>query len=133
MASSSWSAGVAGTSSMVVRTSSSARLYSAKANLTLEALLTASLMCAGEQPGAPIRLLFSMDLMMSQRCLACGVEGAEGPWAWPIPGPVVVFFFLAGTSLNPSVSISAAEIPVQVCLTACAVLGLCGLGFVGVF
>jgi len=77
MASSSSRAGLAGMSSMVVSTSSSARLYSAKANLTLDALLTASLMCAGEQPGVPIRLFFSMDLMMRRRCLACGVEGTE--------------------------------------------------------
>jgi len=69
---------MAGTSSMVVSTSSSAQLYSAKANLTLDALLMASLICAGEMPGAPISLFFSMDLMMRRHCLACGVEGAEG-------------------------------------------------------
>jgi len=133
MASSSWSAGLAATFSIVVRTSSSALLYLAKANLPLDVLLMASLMCEGEMPGAPIRLFFSMDLMMRRRCLACGVQGAEGAWVWPIPGPVDVFFLLVGTSLNPSVSIPAADIAAQVCFTACAVLGFGGLGFVGVF
>jgi len=113
-------AGSAGRFSMVVRTSSSCLLYSAYANLVLVALFTASLMCAGVRPALPTLRFFSMERMMSLLCLAWGVEGAEGA-CWGValmPGPLVLFLFLAGASLKPSRSMPVAVMAAQVCLMA---------------
>jgi len=102
-------AGSAGRSSMVVSTKSSFLLYSAKANFVVfDALFIASLIFAGVQSLAPTHLPFSTNLTSSRRCLACGVEGAEGAFFLPIPGAVGAFLFLVCTSLKPSVLIPAA-------------------------
>jgi len=107
-------AGSAGRSPTVVSTKSSFLLYSAKANLiVLEALLIASLIFAGVQSLARTLLPFSTDLTSSLRCLACGVEGAEGALLFPTPGARDAFLLLVCTSLKPSVLMPAAAMADQ--------------------
>jgi len=107
-------AGSAGRSPTVVSTKSSFLLYSANANLVVfDALLIASLIFAGVQSLAPTLLPFSTDLTSSLRCLACGVDGAEGAFFLPTPGAGDTFFFLVCTSLKPSVLMPAAAMADQ--------------------
>jgi len=102
-------AGSAGMSPTVVSTRSSFLLYSAYANLVLfEALVIASLIFAGVQSLAPTLLPFSTDLTSSLRCLACGVDGAEGALFFPTPGAGFALLLLVCTSLKPSVLMPAA-------------------------
>ena len=121
----SCSAGSAGVFSIVVRTSSSCLLYSAKANLVCVAPFTASLMFAGVTPALPTLLFFSTDLIINLLCLACGVDGAEGAWSGfcPIPGALWLFRLLVGASRKPSRSMPVAVIAAQVCLMAVLVTG----------
>ena len=108
--------GSAGRSPTVVSTRSSFLLYSAYANLVVfNALLIASLIFAGVQSLAPTLqvLPYSTDLTRSLRCLACGVEGAEGALFLPTPGAGDAFLLLVCTSLKPSVLIPAAAIADQ--------------------
>jgi len=108
-------AGSAGRSPTVVSTRSSFLLYSAYANLVVpDALLIASLILAGVQSLVPSLLFFSTDLTSSLRCLACGVEGAEGAFFLPTPGAGDAFLLLVCTSLKPSVLMPAAAIADQV-------------------
>jgi len=107
-------AGSAGKSPTVVSTRSLFLLYSAYANLVvLDALLIASLILAGVQSLVPTLLFLSTDLTSSLRCLACGVEGAEGAFFLPTPGAGDAFPLLVCTSLKPSVLIPAAAIADQ--------------------
>jgi len=107
-------AGSAGRSPTVVSTKSSFLLYSANANLVVfDALLIASLIFAGVQSLAPTLLPFSTDLTSSLRCLACGVDGAEGAFFLPTPGAGDTLFFLVCTSLKPSVLMPAAAMADQ--------------------
>jgi len=108
-------AGSAGRSPTVVSTRSSFLLYSAYANLVeFDALLIASLILAGVQSLAPTLLPFSTDLTSSLRCLACGVEGAEGAlFSFPTPGAGDAFLLLVCTSLKPSVFMPAAAMADQ--------------------
>ena len=119
------SAGSAGVFSIVLRTSSSCLLYSAKANFVCVAPLTASLMFAGVTPALPTLLFFSTDLIISLLCLAWGVDGAQGACSGfcPIPGAFPLFRFLVGASRKPSRSIPVAVIAAQVCLMAVLVTG----------
>jgi len=106
--------GSAGRSPTVVSTKSSFLLYSANANLVVfDALLIASLIFAGVQSLAPTLLPFSTDLTSSLRCLACGVDGAEGAFLLPTPGAGDTLFFLVCTSLKPSVLMPAAAMADQ--------------------
>ena len=107
-------AGSAGRSPTVVSTKSSFLLYSANANLVvLDALLMASLIFAGVQSLAPTPLPFSTDLTSSLRCLACGVDGAEGAFLFHTPGAGDPFLLLVCTSLKPSVLMPAAPMAAQ--------------------
>jgi len=80
--------------------------------VVFDALLIASLIFAGVQSEAPTLLPFSTDFTSSLRCLACGVEGAEGAF-FPIPGAGDAFLLLVCTSLKPSVLMPAAAIADQ--------------------
>jgi len=107
-------AGSAGRFPTVVSTKSSFLLYSANANLVVfDALLIASLIFAGVQSLAPTLLPFSTDLTSNLRCLAWGVDGAEGALFLPTPGAGDALFLLVCTSLKPSVLMPAAAMADQ--------------------
>jgi len=78
-----------------------------------DAPLIASLIFAGVHSLAPTLLPFSTDLTSCLRCLACGVEGAEGALFLPTPGAGDVFLLLVCTSLKPSVLMPAAAMADQ--------------------
>jgi len=66
---------------------------------------------------------------MSILCVAWEVEGAERP-CWGsllMPGPLVLFLFLAGASLNPSRSMPVAVMAAQVCLMVLLVVVALGV------
>jgi len=107
-------AGSADMSSSVVSMRSSFLLYSAQANLTSQALLTASLMDVGERFAASARRPFSTERISRRLCLAWEVDGAEGACAVAIPGAGFCFLFLVGTSLNPVVSTPVAVMAAHV-------------------
>jgi len=108
------SAGSAGRFPTVVSTKSSFLLYSANANLVVfDTLLIASLIFAGVQSLAPTLLPFSTDLTSNLRCLACGVDRAEGALFLPTPGAGDALFLLVCTSLKPSVLMPAAAMADQ--------------------
>jgi len=111
-------AGSTGRSPTVVSTWSLFLLYSAYANfVVLDALLIASLIFAGVQSMAPTLLPFSTDLTTSSlRCVACGVEGAEGAFFFPTPGAGDAFLLLVCTSLKPSVLMPATAMADQASL-----------------
>ena len=107
-------AGSAVRSPTVVSTRSSFLLYSAYVNLVVfDALLIASLIFAGVQSLAPSLIPFSTEFTSSLRCLACGVEWAEGAFLSPTPGAADAFLLLVCTSLKPSVLIPAAAMADQ--------------------
>jgi len=107
-------AGSARRSPTVVSTRSSFLLNSAYANMVaFDILLIASLIFGGVQPLALTLLPFSTDLTSSLRCLACGIEGAEGALVLPTPGDGDAFLLLVCTSLKPSVLMPAAAMADQ--------------------
>jgi len=107
-------AGSASRSPTVVSTKSSFLLYSANANLVvLDELLIASLIFAGVQSLVPTLLPFSTDSTSSLRCLACGVDGAEGALFLPTPGAGNASLLLVCTSLKPFVLLLAAAMADQ--------------------
>jgi len=73
----------------------------------------ASLILAAVQSLAPTLLPFSTSLTSSLRCLACGVEGAEGALFLPMPGALDALLLLVRTSLKPSVFMPAAAMADQ--------------------
>ena len=98
----------------MVSTRSSFLLYSAYANLVeFDGPLITSLILAGVQSLARTLLPFSTNLTSSLRCLACGVEGAEGALFLPTPGAGDGFLLLVCTSLKPSVLMLAAAMADQ--------------------
>ena len=77
-------------------------------------------------PALPTLRFFSIDLMINLLCRACGVDCADGACCGFrfMPGPLLLFLFLAGTSLKPSRLIPVAVIAAHVSLMA-ALLGGC--------